>query len=133
MDEKQTEKKLSYRQLAKKYEQLWEKLHNERIMWRRKCEDTRINAEQRMIYNLRSAADPVLAKMAISFGTPDENGEYKLELKVPKPDEGYYWTARIQAVDEDTRIVYASMEPYQEINFREIPEDPDKAEEEEEQ
>ena len=80
--------------------QLWDKLHEERRMWIDKCRNdvqaARAQAKHETMLAIRAITDPVLAAFALSFGKPDEDGEYVLEVKMPEAKEGAEWQARIR-------------------------------------
>ena len=82
--------------------QLWDKLHKEREMWTNKCQHDVAVAKINTAITIRKLVDPILAKVTLAFGKPDEDGEYKLDIEIPEAKEGFEWQVTLEEVDEKT-------------------------------
>lgn len=82
--------------------QLWDKLHEERFMWQNKCQHDVAVTKINTALEIRKIVDPILAKVALAFGKPDQEGEYILDIELPEYREGYDWQIRLGKVGEKT-------------------------------
>lgn len=80
--------------------QLWDKLHEERFMWQNKCQHDVAVTKINTALEIRKIVDPILAKVALAFGKPDQEGEYCLDIELPENREGYEWQVRLSEIGE---------------------------------
>lgn len=80
--------------------QLWDKLHEERFMWQNKCQHDVAVTKINTALEIRKIVDPILAKVALAFGKPDQEGEYILDIELPENREGYEWQVRLSEIGD---------------------------------
>lgn len=107
-----------YRKKKITKQQLWDKLHEERFMWQNKCQHDVAVTKINTALEIRKIVDPILAKVALAFGKPNEDGEYSLDIELPENREGYDWQVRLDEQDDTTwRITAKEIEiPKEEKN-----------------
>ena len=79
-------------------------------MWQNKCQHDVAVTKINTAIALRKIVDPVLAKVALAFGSPHEDGSYDLMLEIPKTKDGYEWQVTLKEVDDKTWRIIAKEE-----------------------
>lgn len=86
-------------------EELWDKLHEERRMWRDRLEKAE-REKKEGVAAVRHVADLVIARFVRSYGVEDGD-EIRVDIPKPRNRDGFFWATRTEELDADTWRIYA--------------------------